>query len=442
MEMSHPAAALPYLQKARVEEPNSLQVLSTLGLALTAVGRRNEAIVHFHHATQLKPEFPEDYYHLGVAFLNTGSPQNAEKAFRRLLELSPGYEEAQIQLANSLLIQGRANLGNSINPVKLREAADEFRVAVKSVPENPELHFNYATTLGLLGDQEAAATEYTEVIRLQPNFPLAEFNLGATYYQLRDWENAGIHLRKAVAKDPKDFPAQYYLGCVLLKTGDPEAAKAHLVLASHLRPDHPGVHYQLAEVYHKLGDAEGASAEYRIVKEQSRVDALERSAMFDTVSGDNETVVNAMKQLYEARGDVESGRNLALALLRKGDLAEARRLLEHLLAVSPHDAVSHNYLGVLESKAGNLPAAQQQFEAAARLDPSYHDALFNAGLGASRLGRTEAAIRYLLAALAVSDTPQVRTALAAVYADAGRMEESREQFEAAEKLQGQPTPMH
>jgi tetratricopeptide (TPR) repeat protein len=147
--------------------------------------------------------------------------------------------------------------------------------------------------------------------------------------------------------------------------------------------------------------------------------------------------------LYEARGDVESGRNLALALLEKGDLAEARRLLEHLLATSPHDAVAHNYLGVLEAKADNLPAAQQHFEAAARLDPSYSDGLFNAGLGAARLGRTEAAIRYLLAALALSDTPQVRTALAVVYADAGRMEESQEHFEAAEKLQeGRPTPAH
>ena len=279
---------------------------------------------------------------------------------------------------------------------------------------------------------------------MQPNFPLAEFNLGATYYQLRDWGNAEKCLRKAVAKDPNDFPSQYYFGCALLKTGDLETAKTHLVLASHLRPDHTGVHYQLAEVYGKLGDAEGAAAEYRIVKERSRVDELERSAMFVTVSSGNESAVKALRQLYEARGDVESGRNLALALLKRGDFAEARQLLEHLLSVSPHDAISINYLGVLEATAGNLPAAQRHFEDAAKLDPSYNDALFNAGLGAARLGRTEVAIRYLLAALAISDTPQVRTALAAVYADAGRMEESQKQFDAAEKLQqvARPTPAH
>ncbi len=442
LEINKPAAALPYLERARKQEPNSLEVLSTLGLALTAVGRSDEAMVQFHNATRLKPQFPEDYYHLGIAFLNSGSPQNAEKAFRRLLELVPGHEEAQLQLANCLLIEGRANLGNSINPVKLREAADAYRVAVKSNPESPELHFNYATTLGLLRDREAAVPEYAEVIRLQPNFPLVEFNLGVTYYQLKDWENARKHLSKALALDPNDFPTHYYFGSVLLKTGDPEAAKAQLIIASRLRPDHSGVHYQLAAVYRALGDTDQAREEYGIVSERSRVDALERSAMFVTATSDTESAFGALKQVYEARGDVGSGRNLALALVRKGDTAEARKLLEHLLAMSPRDAVTRNLLGVLEAKAGNLAGAQQHFEAAARLDPSYGDGLFNAGLGAARLGRKDDAIRYLVAALAVSDTPQVRMALAAVYADAGRMEESREQFEAAEKLQGQPTPMH
>jgi tetratricopeptide (TPR) repeat protein len=113
MTMNHPASALPYLEKARAQEPNGLQVLTILGLALVAVGRVDQAMMHFHHATRLKPKFPEDYYHLGIAFLNTGNPQEAEKSFRRLLELSPGYQAAQIQLANSLLIQGRASLGNS-----------------------------------------------------------------------------------------------------------------------------------------------------------------------------------------------------------------------------------------------------------------------------------------------------------------------------------------
>jgi tetratricopeptide (TPR) repeat protein len=167
---------------------------------------------------------------------------------------------------------------------------------------------------------------------------------------------------------------------------------------------------------------------------QARAAFLESAARASLEEKGTAEAIRVLRELYEARPDGVSARNLGLALLQNGDVLSAKHYLEKALELSPRDPPTHNYLGLLDANQGDLATALSQFETAARLDPSYREAEYNAGVAAARLNRHPTSLQHLLAAMHLSDTPEVRTALAGVYADMGDWKQSSTHLEAAEAL--------
>lgn len=85
-------------------------------------------------------------------------------------------------------------------------------------------------------------------------------------------------------------------------------------------------------------------------------------------------------------------------LARRGASAEARRMLEGTLAVSPNDAIAHEGLGIVEAQAGRPREALRHFTEASRLSPRSAVGPFRLGLltipgDAGDRARREAALR-------------------------------------------------
>lgn len=435
MQANDLRTAILYFEQALKLDPHNLAALSDLGLSLAGLGRFREASERFRILAKLQPSSAGNHYNLGLTLLNLGDPEGAEKAFRRALKLAPTHARAQAQLANSLLAQARAG-----NASKMLEAAEAYRKALPLNRQNPELRFNLAFTLARVGDEAGALSEYREVIRLDPGFPQAQFYLGITLFQLGSWEEAVKHLRAALAQGQNDFYVHYYLGSALLKTDDRDEAQRHLQTAAALNPEHPGVHFKMATLERALGHAPRASAELRLFKDLSarqdakwRAEALEHAAINALEKGDLTQGISALTQAYEGNPNASSARNLALANLQSGNIAEARRFLQKALELAPQDAAAHNYFGLLEAREGNLELAEQHFERAAKVDPSSVDGLYNAGVAAAALGHYEKAIHWLRAALKRSDTSRIRESLALVLADSGLHEEAQREFETAQR---------
>lgn len=435
---SNPKAALPHFQEAQKSDPSNPEIMNSLGLALADLGRFKEAARQFSSLTQLKPDFPGGYYNLGLCFMNLHDFSSAATSFQKLLKLVPHHEKGRIQLANALLADAQQQPG--LGP-RLQEAAEAYRDAIRLRPQDPDLHFNLAFALARLGDNQSALEHYNQVIRLQPNYALARFNLGLTSYFLGNWTAAEDHLRRALEKKEESFWSAYYLGSALVKLKKIEEAVIRLTEAASLNGKHPGVHFQLASVYRLKGDLDRARKESGLFQELSaqeeterNVEALQSSAKAALETGDLAAGVNALKRSYETRPEAVSARNLALAYLQLGELSEARRWLSEALERSPRDAVVHNYLGLLESREGQPGLAKQHFERAVALDSSFVDALYNAAVAAASLGETDLSVRRFREALTLGDSVRVREALAAALERAGRLEEARREFDAAERL--------
>lgn len=98
--------------------------------------------------------------------------------------------------------------------------------------------------------------------------------------------------------------------------------------------------------------------------------------------------------------------------------------------------VSH---GIALLNAGDYPQALDELEAALEGDPENGEALFYAGVAASRLGRSGEAESFLRRALAAGETAEANLELGRVLAAAGRCEEAKRHFQRFEALGGDPS---
>jgi len=151
-------------------------------------------------------------------------------------------------------------------------------------------------------------------------------------------------LRAAIRAKPDYAEAHYTLGSVLKQAGElPEAANA-LREAIRLQPEFAGAHTTLAAVLRQLGDTEGAAAESRAGMEITKQKTSEQTALFAANSG---------RRLLNA-GDIE------------GAISQFRAAINS----SPNYAAAHFQLGLALRQQGKSKEAQEEFQKAARLDPS------------------------------------------------------------------------
>lgn len=165
----------------------------------------------------------------------------ATAAFARLADLPPSAELHRV-LAEAYRAQGRA-----------REAADEWRQALRYEPTDPTLKKGLAESLHLAREFEAARDILRELLTSQPASAELHLLYGATLLELHEPDEAIAALRQAVERDPALPGARALLGRAYLTSGQPQRAIPHLRAA--LGSDDDGqVHFQLATAYRATGE--------------------------------------------------------------------------------------------------------------------------------------------------------------------------------------------
>ncbi len=164
------------------------------------------------------------------------------------------------------------------------------------------------------------------------------------------------------------------------------------------------------------------------------------------MAGEDARAIAAFRRVLELDPQIRAAKlNLARLLLRSGQTAEARPLLEELLKEQPGDARAAFLLGRARAEAGDWGAAAEAFEIASRQEPADLEAALELAQALERAGQRqkaaevyarfpeepaalerlgvlelesgahEEAIRHLEAARARSATPAVLFALATAY---------------------------
>ncbi|MCC7260914.1 MAG: glycosyltransferase, partial [Candidatus Latescibacteria bacterium] len=108
-----------------------------------------------------------------------------------------------------------------------------------------------------------------------------------------------------------------------------------------------------------------------------------------------EEALRVCAQAVAAKPDfVEAILVWADVLVEQGKPTEAAEVIARLVELDPDSCMAHNYLGLVQSKARQWPAAEASFRRALELEPCFAEALVNLGVWAWEQGRAPEALGF------------------------------------------------
>jgi tetratricopeptide (TPR) repeat protein len=349
---------------AQTSNTTAIERYSDEGQRALAEGRYNDAEQAYEKLRELSPGTAEIHADLGAIYFNEKKFSLAAAALRQALKLNPTLQKAQALLAMSL-----SELGQYKDALPGLER--EFHRSTDPVVKRAcGLHLERAYT-GLRRDDKAVEVAL-ELTRLYPNDPEVLYHAGRLFGNF-----AYLSIKHLADVAPDSIWKHQAAAEAWESQGSYDLAIPEYREILRLDPRRPGIHYRL-----------GRSLLARSLQASSQNDAAEAEKEFAAELDLDPTNATAAYELGESarnRGDMDDAAkffrvalqhypdfdqaNLGLArvLLTQGKAAVAREFVQKAIAVNPTNEVAWYRLGQIERDLGNVAEQEKAFTEFQRL---------------------------------------------------------------------------
>ncbi|MCX7995739.1 MAG: tetratricopeptide repeat protein [candidate division WOR-3 bacterium] len=274
-----------------------------------------------------------EYLNLGFAFFKTGMYDEAEREFRRVMEIAPDNVEAL--LYSGLIELKRNNL----------QKAEEFLKRANELEENPVILNNLGYLYNKLGRFDEARTYLQKANVISKENPRIICNLGITLFKQGEFDEAEKMFKEVIEKKPEYITPYIYLALIYVKLNDLKKAVEFLKECIDKFPRLAVFKNNLAVVYESLDLPEEAERLYRqaISDEPMNYKICRNLADFYYES----QILGAAKEFYERIPDEEKDWEVLFKLgnivLRLGDADAALHYWERANTLNPtHTLITQN----------------------------------------------------------------------------------------------------
>lgn len=242
-----------------------------------------------------------------------------------------------------------------------REAEVLLRQEVQTEPHSADAHAALAYCLLRQNKAAEALGEYTRAAAIRTPDSEELTQVGQAYILLGDDLDADRWTLRAVRMNPNDAEAWYSLGRIRYteqRFADAAECFRHVLAVS---PKNAKAENNLGLAEDGLNQTDEAIAAYR-----------------QAIAWEGDATTPGSEQPYL---------NLAIILLHRNQLEEARTLLTRAAAISPRDPRIYEQLGHVHLEQGDAAGAAEAFSHAVQLDPQNSSLHFVLGQAFRRLGR-------------------------------------------------------
>jgi tetratricopeptide (TPR) repeat protein len=445
------AEAVDSFRKVAALDSKNARAHYNLGNVLYELGRKEEALASFGQAIKLDKDFQPAHYNLGAVLFDLARFDEALQAYE--VALAPVEKDfAKGREVPAVHARAYLNLGAIfLKRQSWDRALDAYGKAARLDPSLAAAQYNVGFILYRLGRNPEAYKAYERAVKLDPALPLSYLHmglidfgggrmenavrwleeglgklsvedrkqalvtLGQAHQALGDLGRAEECYRAALQEDPREVSALVGLGRLLRQQGKLEEARPLLEKAGEIVLDGSGVALELAALARAAGDSARERAMYE--------EALRRD-------GDR-------PEMWPVRV------NLAAAMVRSGDVRDARLQMEMLMtqvetirASSPEVVKElRTAYALLTAIEGNLPIARRELQSVLSGDPAFAPAV-NAGAAIDaiegNMDKASSSFRGILGRSGGSSIDSlVRANLGQALWLAGRYDEAREPLLAA-----------
>ncbi len=320
-----------------------------------------EAIRLYDHATKLRPDWPEGWWHLGTLLFDAGRFREARDAFARFASIErnqpgPGFAMlglSEFQLkhytrALPALERGR-KLGLGANPEFMRSVLFHAGIlnALLGKPEIALQRLTLAANQVAAAHPEAPKDTVLADLQLLDAFGIAALRIPKLPSELATLQIPVVRLAGRAQ--------------ALIALQDRVAAETEFQQLLALYPSEPGVHYFYGVF---------------LLKERPPL------------------AIDEFRREIEVSPSHDAARiQLALELLRTGEYEQGLKYAKEVVALAPQNFVAHVACGRLWLALGKTNGALQELRTAVKLAPGSPDAHFALSQALSEAGRNGEAAR-------------------------------------------------
>ena len=316
-------------------QPQNADAHNILGVSLSALGEKKEAIAALKRAIKLQPGIASYRANLGEILRQNGDADDAAIALQESLKLEPNNPQA---LNNLGIVH--------YDRKEFDDAVTQYRLAIELQPDMAEAHNNLGNALRMANDREGAMDAYQNALIHREVYPEAYNNLGTLLHADRQHDEAEHALRRAIQQLPTYMEAHNNLANVYsAQKRDGEALRT-LGDALRIEDRHPTTLLIVSRIQTKLGNYDLAERAARIVLE------------------DDPDSVDAKVALGQLMHETDR-------------YDEAIVILEDAIKAGADTAEAHNFYGVALKSVGRLDEAREQIMKSIELNDKMYGSFAN-----------------------------------------------------------------
>lgn len=352
-----------------VSRPPAVSLVS-LAVPATAEQLQQEAE---RVANELRSRFPnlaEALHVTAMMHSQFGRTAEAERLWRKCIELSPKYEGYYVNLAAVAMDRGNSE-----------SAVETLQQAIDAGCSSPDVFHHLAVALTNLGKCEEAITAIQKALATEPQFTSGWLVLGQAQLKLDQAAGAEASLRKAMSLGAQSAEIYFALGTACVRQNKLEEAAAFRKQFTELQATQPLAAQQRFQI---LSAADARRTTVAILSEAATVHSWQ------------------------------------------GDSLEAERLFLRAIALDPSGVASCRALATLYHAAEMHPEERVVRRRLVEIEPHNFDNYVNLAKVSAQLGEPEAAEATLKLAIAMRpEAAIVYATLAQFYLQTGKAKQAR-----------------
>jgi tetratricopeptide (TPR) repeat protein len=197
--------ALSYFNQALKYTPTYSYLFVNRAITFSALGRSAEAEKDFKKALQLAPNSHVSYFYYARWLNSQGRTNKAIPLLQRAGELSPGFLPSKHLLLEIYAAENnRATADLLAREILLIDPKDPVAQRFFSGSNSPEYYLNISLIYYRQGNYRQCIAAAEEALKLRPDYAEAYNNIGAAYNMMQMWDKGAAACRQALELKP-DF---------------------------------------------------------------------------------------------------------------------------------------------------------------------------------------------------------------------------------------------
>ena len=333
------AEANAQIQEILKKAPQDAVALVLEGQLQVRQNHPDEAITTLQRALKIVPDSALGHYHLGLAYSQKSSFQQADSEWREAVRLRPTLTEAWVAL-------GR----NSILRADWRTLEDISNELKKYAPNSVDAYLFHATARMNRGDASGAEADLKYVLLRTPTNPLPYIRLAQLRVAQKRWNDAETYFKEALSHDANSIEAITGLAGVDLAKNKPEDAARRVQAEIDRNPNSSALYLLQGQILLRSRHLELAEAAFlRCVElDRKNVSALVFLAQTREALDKTDKAIEAYQQAIElSPRNISPYVGLGSLYEKSGNWQSARDTYQKGLAVQPDDPLTCNNLAYI-----------------------------------------------------------------------------------------------